>query len=103
MKTDVRAERFGSGVANEAERVKVWRRSQGAAAATGMFQRARERVLGAVHGDLATDIERVRRLAGWMDTRFSVAGIRFGLDGLIGLLPVAGDTVTALIGLYPLL
>ena len=59
-------------------------------------------VANAVHADLATDVARVRKLANLMDARFNVAGIRFGLDGLIGLIPVVGDTVTSLIGLYPL-
>lgn len=36
-----------------------------------------------------------------MDSRFRVPGtnIRFGFDPIIGLVPVAGDTVTLLIGL----
>lgn len=43
----------------------------------------------------------VRHLAQLMDTRFSVPGtpVRFGWDTLIGLLPVAGDTVSMAIGL----
>jgi hypothetical protein len=62
----------------------------------------RETINSAIHGDLATDVERVRKLAGWMDAKFSVAGVRFGMDGVIGLIPVVGDTVTALVSLYPL-
>jgi hypothetical protein len=62
----------------------------------------REAVNNAIHADLATDLDRVRRLANWMDARFSIAGVRFGLDGLIGLIPGIGDTVTALVSLYPL-
>ena len=62
----------------------------------------REAINNALHGDLAADLERVRKLAGWMDTKFSVAGVRFGMDGVIGLVPVVGDTVTALVSLYPL-
>jgi len=43
----------------------------------------------------------VPKLASLMDTRFRIPGlgIRFGLDPVIGLLPVAGDTITMLIGL----
>lgn len=43
----------------------------------------------------------VHKLASLMDTRFSIPGtnIRFGLDPIIGLLPVAGDTITFAIGL----
>ena len=62
----------------------------------------REAINNALHGDLAADVERVRKLAGWMDTKFSVAGVRFGMDGVIGLIPVVGDTATALVSLYPL-
>lgn len=42
----------------------------------------------------------VHTLAGWMDTKFKIPGtpIRFGFDPIIGLLPIAGDTVTLLIG-----
>jgi len=40
-----------------------------------------------------------------MDTRFTIPGtsFRFGLDPIIGLLPIAGDTVSLLISLYPIL
>lgn len=42
----------------------------------------------------------VSHLAHWMDTAFRLPGtqIRFGLDTLIGIIPVAGDTLTAFIG-----
>jgi hypothetical protein len=62
----------------------------------------REALNNALHGDLATDVERVRKLARWMDTKFSIAGVRFGMDGVIGLIPIVGDTATALVSLYPL-
>lgn len=47
-------------------------------------------------------IKRVNRLARVLDTRFRVPGtpIRFGLDPIISLLPVAGDSVALAIGLY---
>ena len=66
------------------------------------IHRVREALQNAMHGDLATDLDRVRKFATLLDTKFSVAGIRFGLDGLIGLVPVVGDTVTSLMSLYPL-
>lgn len=49
--------------------------------------------------------ERVRRLesiATMMDTAFVVpgTGIRFGFDGLIGLVPGIGDAVTTALSLY---
>lgn len=47
-------------------------------------------------------LERLERLARWLDTRFTVPGtnFRFGLDGLIGLIPGVGDTATGLISAY---
>jgi hypothetical protein len=47
-------------------------------------------------------MENVQRLANLLDTEFEFAGIRFGLDAVIGLIPVLGDSIAALIGLYPL-
>lgn len=42
------------------------------------------------------------RLAHWLDDRFAVPGtnIRFGIEGLLGLIPGIGDTATSLISLY---
>ncbi len=47
-------------------------------------------------------IERLRRLAWTLDAFGRVPGtrLRFGLDGVIGLTPVVGDTVMTLISLY---
>ncbi len=46
--------------------------------------------------------ERLDRLSHWLDDRFEIpgTGIRFGLDGLLGLIPGVGDTLTALVSLY---
>lgn len=52
--------------------------------------------------DLQTDLRRARVLAKLLDTQFKLAGVRFGLEGLLGLVPVAGDTVGVLAGLYPI-
>jgi hypothetical protein len=43
--------------------------------------------------------------ARWLDSRFKIPGtnIRFGLDPLIGLIPVAGDWITGIISLYLIL
>lgn len=54
-------------------------------------------------GDLERDIERVRALARAMDAQFEIAGVKFGWDSIIGLIPVAGDVATALVGAYPIL
>jgi hypothetical protein len=42
------------------------------------------------------------RLAHWLDDRFAIpgTGIRFGVEGLLGLVPGIGDTATSLISLY---
>lgn len=52
--------------------------------------------------DLEVDLRRARALANWLDAKFSVMGVRFGLDSLIGLVPVVGDTLTALASTYPI-
>lgn len=52
--------------------------------------------------DLDVDLARARKLAYLMDSQFSVAGVEFGLDALIGLVPGVGDTLTALISIYPI-
>ena len=54
-------------------------------------------------GDLNTDLERARSLAHWLDSKFEVGGVKFGLQGVVGLLPIAGDTLTTAAGFYPLL
>jgi hypothetical protein len=52
--------------------------------------------------DLKVDLERARKLATLLDSQFSIAGVKFGLDAIVGLVPVVGDTLTALAGLYPI-
>lgn len=41
-------------------------------------------------------------IADLLDSRFVIPGtdIRFGLDGVIGLVPIAGDLISAMISLY---
>ncbi len=39
-------------------------------------------------------------LAQLLDSRFSLFGVKFGLDSLIGLIPGIGDLATGSIGLY---
>lgn len=41
--------------------------------------------------------EQIDTLESWLDSRFAVpgTGLRIGLDGLLGLIPGIGDTVTA--------
>src|SRR5687767_5010288 len=54
----------------------------------------------AITGDLETDLQNARRVANLLDAQFSVMGVRFGVDSLIGLIPVVGDTLTALASTY---
>ena len=54
-------------------------------------------------GELERDIERVRMVARAMDAQFEIGGVKFGWDSIIGLVPVAGDIASALVGLYPIL
>jgi len=63
---------------------------------------ARRREAAPKQLDAQRDIENVERLAKLLDTEFEVGGIRFGLDALIGLVPIVGDSISALIGLYPI-
>ncbi len=46
-----------------------------------------------------SDVEALARL---LDSRFNIPGfnMKFGIDSLIGLIPVVGDIFTALLGLY---
>ncbi len=52
--------------------------------------------------DLEADLCRARWLANWLDTKFELFGIRFGLEGIVGLIPIVGDTLGLLAGLYPI-
>ncbi len=49
-------------------------------------------------------IERVRKIANLLDSAFTIPVIRkkVGLDPLLGLLPIGGDTVAALLATYAL-
>lgn len=42
----------------------------------------------------------VRVLAGLFDTQFNILGFRFGLDPILGLIPVLGDAISASVTLY---
>jgi hypothetical protein len=48
----------------------------------------------------ADDIDRLKRLERMLDRQFSIAGVEFGFDAVIGLVPVVGDLVSGAIGLY---
>src|SRR6476659_9085829 len=52
--------------------------------------------------DLEGDLRRARVLANWLDAQFSIGTFRFGMDAVVGLVPVVGDTLGAIAGLYPI-
>jgi hypothetical protein len=62
-------------------------------------------VLDPYEDEYSPHLRRIEKLAHLFDARFSIPGtnIRFGWDGLIGLLPGVGDTLTLLPQFYLLL
>ena len=56
----------------------------------------------AVDSELDRDLARIEWLARSLDSKFSIAGIRFGWDSIIGLVPAVGDVATAALALYPI-
>ena len=66
---------------------------------TGPIRRAVARFTGST---LETDLVRARQIAELLDTKFELAGVRFGLEGILGLVPVVGDTLGTLAGVYPI-
>lgn len=55
--------------------------------------------------DYDRELERLDRIARWMDDLLVLPGtrIRIGADGLLGLVPGVGDTATMLVSLYLIL
>ncbi len=49
------------------------------------------------------DVAKLKKLEQRLDRQFSIFGVRFGIDGLIGLVPVLGDVITSAMGLYIIL
>lgn len=50
---------------------------------------------------LEQDLAVARIVAQAMDSQFQLGPIKFGLDALVGLVPVAGDLVSFAVGTYP--
>ena len=48
-------------------------------------------------------VARLKKLEQRLDRQFSIFGVEFGLDGIIGLVPVLGDAITGAMGLYLIL
>jgi len=57
---------------------------------------------GTSEASVQADLHRARRLADLLDAEFQIAGVRFGFDALVGLVPGIGDAVGFLAGLYPI-
>jgi hypothetical protein len=53
-----------------------------------------------LHLDQDATLARLKGLEQLLDRQFSIAGIRFGLDSIVGLVPVVGDLITGALGLY---
>lgn len=45
-------------------------------------------------------VAKLKKLEQRLDRQFSVFGVEFGTDAIIGLVPVVGDLITSLTGLY---
>lgn len=45
-------------------------------------------------------LDRLKRLERLLDRQFSIGGIQFGIDSVIGLVPVLGDFITGVMGFY---
>jgi hypothetical protein len=50
-------------------------------------------------GPTPEELRRIQALADLMDSRFSILGVRFGWDSIIGLVPGIGDVATSLVSL----
>ncbi|MEQ1609810.1 MAG: DUF4112 domain-containing protein [Hyphomonadaceae bacterium] len=45
-------------------------------------------------------VARLKKLEQRLDRRFSVFGVQFGADAIVGLIPILGDLITSAAGLY---
>jgi hypothetical protein len=48
------------------------------------------------------ELKHLRGLASLLDSKFKVAGVKFGADAIVGLIPIAGDVVMLAAGLTAL-
>lgn len=53
--------------------------------------------------DTCDGVTRLKQLEQLLDRRFRLFGVRFGFDGIVGLVPIVGDIATAAVGLYVIL
>lgn len=47
-----------------------------------------------------TKVQRARFLANLLDQQFSIGGIRFGIEPILGFIPAVGDIIGLLLSLY---
>lgn len=52
--------------------------------------------------DLEADLQTARFFAHLMDAQFEVGRLKFGLDAILGLVPVVGDLASMGVGMYPI-
>ena len=45
-------------------------------------------------------VAKLKKLEQRLDRKFSVLGVEFGTDAIVGLVPVLGDIITSITGLY---
>ena len=45
-------------------------------------------------------LERLKRFERLLDRQFEVAGFQFGIDSIIGFVPLVGDLITGVMGFY---
>jgi hypothetical protein len=53
-----------------------------------------------VRSEHQAHLARVAQIADLLDNRFSILGIRFGWDAILGLIPGVGDVITSIIACY---
>ncbi|HRK30238.1 MAG TPA: DUF4112 domain-containing protein [Tepidisphaeraceae bacterium] len=52
--------------------------------------------------DVEADLAAARILARVMDAQFELGTVKFGLDAVLGLVPVVGDLASMMVGMYPI-
>ena len=45
-------------------------------------------------------VAKLKKLEQRLDRQFSIFGVQFGTDAIVGLVPIVGDVITSLTGLY---
>jgi hypothetical protein len=45
-------------------------------------------------------VAKLKKLEQRLDRKFSVLGVEFGTDAIVGLIPILGDVITSVTGLY---